>query len=252
MKLPADFSRRTFLPGVAVGLMFSVAAGATTIPETTVPDTAVIVSRLVQAEAAIDKRLQDVQAMRTYVLKNADGSKRTELRVRVRYGANAEEYIEVLEEHGSGGILSYALKKVVESEERATREDYQKIRLIPENYDFEYEKSEMRNGHPCYVLTLKPKRKSKYLIEGRAWVDATDFALVAIEGRTAARVSIWAGKSDILQSFAKIGDLWVLSNNKSEVDAKIVGRIHLTIETRNVAIPGANVATILHHDPALD
>ncbi len=237
---------------MAVGLAVSVVSAATIIPEAPVPDTAVIVSRLVRAQTATDKRMRDVHAERSYVLKNADGTKKTEFSVRVTYGANAEETIEVLEERGSGGILGFALRKVIEGEEKATREDYSKVRLVPENYDFEYVSSEIKNGRRCYALNLKPKRNSKYLIEGRAWVDATDYGLVAIEGHTAAKISLWAGKSYIRQSFQKIGDVWVLSGNKSVVDAKIVGQIDLTIQTHNVEFPGARVATMLRHVSAMD
>ncbi len=64
---------------------------------------------------------------------------------------------------------------------------------------------------------------------------------MALEGRPAASVSFWVGKPLITQSFEKVGDFWLLSRNHSEVDAKIVGRIALNIDTRDVEMGGTKV-----------
>jgi hypothetical protein len=40
-------------------------------------------------------------------------------------------------------------------------------------------------GRRTYVINVIPKRREKYLMEGRIWVDATDYALVRAEGKPA-------------------------------------------------------------------
>jgi outer membrane lipoprotein-sorting protein len=55
-------------------------------------------------------------------------------------------------------------------------------RLNFTNYDFETVSAEMVTGRLAYVLEVKPKRKEKYLFQGRIWVDAEDYALVRAEG----------------------------------------------------------------------
>jgi outer membrane lipoprotein-sorting protein len=59
------------------------------------------------------------------------------------------------------------------------------------NYDFALLGRETIDGHDCYVLQLRPKRQTVELINGKAWVDAHDFALRRIAGVTAKSPSLW-------------------------------------------------------------
>ena len=86
------------------------------------------------------------------------------------------------------------------------------------------------NGRECLLLQLKPKRSSKYLIEGKAWVDPKEHAIVRVEGRTARSVSFWIGKPYIVQSFRKVEDVWVSASNRSTCDVKMLGKTELTVE----------------------
>ena len=44
------------------------------------------------------------------------------------------------------------------------------------NYDFSLVGESVLDGRPCYLLGLKPKRKEKDLILGKAWVDKNSFS----------------------------------------------------------------------------
>ena len=56
-------------------------------------------------------------------------------------------------------------------------------------------------GHPAYVINVVPKRRDKYLMEGRIWVDATDFALVRAEGKPAHNPSFWTRSVYFVQQY---------------------------------------------------
>jgi hypothetical protein len=211
-------------------------------------DTSYVVARMVQADDAQQKNLQHYRVIRTYELRKNDGGNAVEALVQVDYNGPAGKAIQVLEQRGSDGMFRRALQKVIEAEIRASnnKEGRNEARLIPENYCFRLIGTVMRDGRRCFVLELTPKRKSKYLVEGRAWIDSQDYALVALEGRSAASVSFWVGKPYITQSYEKVGDLWILAHNHSVADARLVGRIALTIETRNLERGGTKVALAPH------
>jgi hypothetical protein len=208
-----------------------------------------IVEKMVQSENTQDKHLRQYRMSRTYRLRSEDGAKDVKMLARVDYDSVSGKRIQVLEEEGSEGLFRRALRKVLEAEVRTSHQDGRaETALTPDNYHFHLAGSETHDGHRCYVLQLVPKRKSKYLIEGRAWVSAEDYGLVAIEGRPSASVSFWVGKPLISQSFEKVGDYWLLAQNRSVVDAKLVGRIELRFETRDVEVGGTKVALMQRHN----
>lgn len=201
-----------------------------------------IAAKMADFEAVQLKNLQHYRMTRTYGLKSADGTKDVQITALVNYDIATGKSIKILEERGSEGLFRRGLRKVIEAEIRTSHQDgREETRLSADNYNFRFVGTEVRDGRKCYILQLLPKRKNKYLLEGKAWIDAGDFGLVALEGRPAASVSFWVGKPFISQSFEKIGDFWLLSRNQSVVDAKLVGRIALSIETSAVEMGGTKV-----------
>lgn len=204
-----------------------------------------VVCRMLRSEQEQEKNLQHYRMVREYRLNNEDGSKAVKLVANVSYDGAAAKSIEVVQESGSEGIFRKVLKKVVETEVRASREEGRReMRLSPENYNFKLLGSEDRDGRPAYVLQLLPKRKSKFLIDGRLWVDAQEFAIVRVEGRPAASLSFWVGKPDITQSFQKVGDVWLMSRNESLTRAKLIGKVTFVMETREVQNAASKIALV--------
>ncbi len=69
--------------------------------------------------------------------------------------------------------------------------------------------SESKDGRNCYVLEVTPKRKNKYLYNGKIWVDAKDFAVTHVEARPAVNPSFWISGTDIEHRYEKVGDFWL-------------------------------------------
>lgn len=207
-----------------------------------------IVDRMMQVEIAQEKNAPYYRSTRSYRLQNADGSKAVEMVVQVDYNGDSGKTIRVVDQRGAEGMFRRALAKVIEAEVRTSDKDQRdRTRLSPKNYTFQLAGTEVREGRRCFVLQLHPKRLSKFLIDGRAWIDAQDFGLNALEGRTAASVSFWVGKPFISQSYAKVRGIRLLARNRSVADAKLVGRMSLTIETNNVEVGGEKIALVRPH-----
>ena len=63
------------------------------------------------------------------------------------------------------------------------------VMLTADNYEFKVDPArDSANGRDCFVLDLKPRRKSPYLLNGKAWVDARTYLLVRIRGTQSSRL----------------------------------------------------------------
>jgi hypothetical protein len=89
---------------------------------------------------------------------------------------------------------------------------------------------EALDNRQCYLLEVKPRRKSKYLLQGRAWIDMATFNLVRLEGRPTASLSFWAGKPFIVQEFKEVSGTWIIAANRSTSKSRLLGTTELTIE----------------------
>jgi hypothetical protein len=68
------------------------------------------------------------------------------------------------------------------------------------NYDFVLLRRQNFGVVPEYVLGIFPKRKDKYLLRGRIWVDASTFRIRRIEGVPARSPSFWLNLGGHLKS----------------------------------------------------
>jgi hypothetical protein len=89
-------------------------------------------------------------------------------------------------------------------------------------------------------MQLKPKRSSKYLLEGKVWIDPKEHAILRVEGRTSRSVSFWIGKPFIVQDFRKFEDVWVSASNRSISDVKFLGRTELSVDFTEYKIVRSN------------
>jgi hypothetical protein len=103
-------------------------------------------------------------------------------------------------------------------------------RIIPENYSFEMAGSDVVNERPAYVIAATPKTSNRYLIKGKIWVDAEDYAIVRIEGQPAKNPSFWTKSVRFVHTYTKQGTVWLPLSDHSVTDARILGATDLKIE----------------------
>ena len=103
-----------------------------------------------------------------------------------------------------------------------------KTAITRENYDFAYIGDEVSDGQACYVLEIKPKRKEKDLIAGKAWIDKRSFLVRRIEGEISKTPSWWLKKVRVKLSFGDYEGTWLQSSMEAVADVRIVGLHTLT------------------------
>ncbi len=152
---------------------------------------------------------------REYRLRNLRFSKEATVLVRMTYRPDEGKQFEILKSSGTSA-LTRIVERILQSETEQSRPPRTSSDEIgPSNYSADLEGMETVGGRLCYVIGLKPKRKDKYLLDGRLWVDSETFAAVRLQGLTATSVSMWVGTPRITEEFRQIGGLTLPSHLQS-------------------------------------
>ena len=230
MKYRLLLTALSLMPASAVGAQ-DRAATATEAEE--------IVSRMAASDLHRQSSIEGYAGMRRYVLENEKLQKHAEMTVRVKCDQDGTKHFEVVSEDGWKAAHKHVLQKMLESESDASRPGMRATaRLVPANYDFALVGTEQVAGRTAYVLEVSPKRKEKYLFEGRIWVDAEDFALVRAEGSPSKNPSFWTKSTHFVQLYQKNGAQWFPVSTQSVTDARIFGSTNVSIDYFDYAALG--------------
>lgn len=173
---------------------------------------------------------------RRYVFENGHLHRHAEMLVQVQGDRDGTKHFDIVSEDGWNAANKHVLCKMVESEAETSRPEMRsKTKINPENYDFEVVGTELVADRTAYVLEVNPKRKDKYLFQGRIWVDAEDYALVRAEGSPAKNPSFWTKSTHFVQTYQKTGLLWFPLSTQSITEARIFGTTNVSIEYFNYA-----------------
>jgi hypothetical protein len=207
-----------------------------------------------EADAERGIGVGEVISSRRYVLRNSRWPNAAVMHARMISASGSAKRFEVISMENTGGLQRRIFMQVLEGEvgvsvkKLSVKGSDADASLSPSNYDFVFLGSDMIEGRPCAILQLIPKRKSKYLIKGKAWVDTEAAAVLRIEGHTAASVSFWIGKPAVSQQFRKVDELWLPSSNRSFSDVRFLGDTELTIEYLTYTIARSDVK-VAHLSP---
>ena len=86
------------------------------------------------------------------------------------------------------------------------------------------------------MLKLTPKRKSPYLIDGLAWVDAANYHLVRVDGKLSAKPSFFAGTPISRRDYQELQGFAVATRSRSESSSMLLGSTVLSIEYQNYRV----------------
>ena len=189
-----------------------------------------VINRMYARDVQRHTRSGGYVGTRRYTLENERLHKTAELVAAVRCDPDGTKHFDVVSEAGWGSANKHVLHKMLESEtETSSPSNRAKSRLTTDNYDFSMVGMEEIQGRRTYVIDVIPKRREKYLIEGRIWVDATDYALVRAEGKPAHSPSFWTHGVHFVQQYQKKGDFWFPVSTDSITEARVFGTTHVNI-----------------------
>src|SRR5437879_1836507 len=121
--------------------------------------------------------LLDYTSLRTYQVVDPKGKVHAEEVGRMEYRAPDQKTFVVASEKGSGVVRHLALNPLIASEiETAAGKQHHDSAISPANYTLAPLGEQQVGPYHCFVLRAIPKRREKYLFEGKVWIDAEDYA----------------------------------------------------------------------------
>jgi hypothetical protein len=152
---------------------------------------------------------------REYRISNLRFSRDATVLARMTYSPREGKQFEVLKSSGTSALIR-VVERILQSEVEESRPSRESSdELGPSNYSTDMQGVETVAGRLCYVIGLKPKRKDKYLLDGRLWVDSETFAAIRLQGSTATSVSMWVGTPQITEEFRQVAGLTLPSHVQS-------------------------------------
>ena len=190
-----------------------------------------VVAKMMDQDHQRQAALHGYTAVRRYVLENSRHHKRAEMVVTMKCLDNGSKQFQTVSATGWSAARNHVFPRLLESESEASLPDVrERSRITPDNYYFEMLGKDFIEQHTAYVIGIAPKTHDKYLVRGRIWVDADEYAIVRIEGEPAKNLSFWIKSTHFVHTYRKNGMFWLPSFDRSVTDARIVGATEPKIE----------------------
>lgn len=204
-------------------------AGAQSTPER-LTDADQIMANVLQHDTQRESLSRGYVGRRHYIFDNDRMHKHAELLVAVSCDSSGAKSFNVVDEDGWKSANKHVLRKMLQSESETSQPSVRsQTRLTPDNYTFALVQMETIDERPTYVIDVKPKREDKYLMEGRVWIDAEDFALVRAEGKPAKNPSFWTRSIHFVHQYKKNGGFWFPASTLSVTEARLLGSTKVNI-----------------------
>ena len=140
-------------------------------------------------------------------------------------------------EAGSGLVRRMALDSLIKSEiETAAGKEHHDSAISADNYSLNLLGEQQVGPYRCFVAKAVPKRKDKYLFEGKLWIDVQDHSVVRIEGHPAKKLSFWIERADFVRQYQKIDRFWLSQKDQTLVQVRMYGKKVLTIDHQDYVV----------------
>lgn len=218
--------------------------------ESVVPSSDEILARLESETNRRHIQLTEYSSSRQYTLQNRRFGKQAAVAVLMSYREIGGEQYTILTRSGSDK-LNGIIDKVLATEVGASLPpENARHQITSANYRVRLLGTEVAAGRSCYVLELAPKVKSRFLILGKAWVDAGSYAVVRIEGQFAASISLLVGAPHISEEFMEVHGFWLPAHVRSVTSSFLLGLSQLDIRFSNYQF--AQASALLQYRAGID
>jgi len=197
----------------------------------------VIVARMVAVLQECRMRSHAFTVRRDYQLFDKKWESKAQVVARISFVPPDQSRYEI--ESSRGGLGERILRDMLDQEMEALQ-GVNRNELSTQNYDFWLAGEETVDGRRCHVLALRPKREDRYLLRGRAWVDAETFLLLRVEGEPVKSPSWWIRDVHVTMRFADVDGTWMRTLTHAVANVRFKGRY--VMESRNLEHPSAAAA----------
>lgn len=217
---------------VALATAVGMQAGAVLAQQ---PDQAAVIRQIDAAVAARFDNVLGFTNVEHYSVYRGDDETHpaAEMTVRDTYKKGVGKEYTVLSESGSGIILRFGLKPLIDNEKTINLPgNVEKSWFTSANYEMKLKPGsiEKLNGRDCYVLAVTPKQEAPNLIAGTIWANVKDGSLVKIEGLASKSPSAFAGTTHMMRQYSNIDGFSMAMHARAESSSMLFGRTVVTID----------------------
>jgi hypothetical protein len=181
--------------------------------------------------------LHDYTVRRTYQVIDLKGKVHAEEIGRMEFFSPDKKSFTVTSESGSGLVRHMALNPLINSEiEAAAGKEHHDSAISTDNYSLNLLGEQQLGPYRCFVAEAVPKRKAKYLFEGKVWIDTNDYSVVRIEGHPATKLSFWIQHAEFVRQYQKVDRFWLPEKDQTFVQVRLYGTKILKIDHRNYVV----------------
>ena len=199
------------------------------------PDQAAVIHSIDAAVAARFENLLSFTDVEHYSVYRGNDETHpvAEMTVRDTYTKGVGKEYTVLSEIGSGIVLRFGLKPLIENEKTINLPgNVEKSWFTSANYEMKLKPGgiEKLNGRNCYVLAIQPRAQAPNLVIGTLWADATDGSLVQIQGVASKSPSPFAGVTHMMRQYANIDGFAMAMHARAESSSMLFGHTVVIID----------------------
>jgi MoaA/NifB/PqqE/SkfB family radical SAM enzyme len=192
-------------------------------------DPQAIVSRMEECSAQRAVQLRGYRSQRRYTADNPRLHRKAHVVVEAKFDAADGKQFRILERGGSGAVEHRVFVPMLETEQANSRPaECEATEISRRNYTFKFAGYDEAAG--AYVFEVEPHTPNKYLLRGKVWINADEFAIQRIEGEPAQRPSFWVRKTNFVHEYARFGGFWLPVSNRTEVQLLLFGRSTMSID----------------------
>ena len=181
--------------------------------------------------------LHDYTVLRTYQVIDLKGKLHAEEIGHMEFRAPDQKAFTITAESGSKLVRHTALNPLISSEiEAAAGKTHHDSSITVANYSMDLLGEQQVGPYRCFVAQAIPRRKDRYLFEGKLWIDVDDYAVVRIEGHPAKKLSFWIQSADFVRQYQKIDGFWLPQKDQTFVQVRLYGKKVLTITHQDYVV----------------
>ncbi len=202
------------------------------------PDQAAMIRQIDSAVAArVDNILEFTDVEHYSVYRGGDETHpAAEMTVRDTYRKGVGKEYTTLSESGSGLILRFGLKPLIDNEKTINLPgNWEKSWFTSANYEMKLKPGGVQrlNGRDCFVFAITPRAKAPNLIIGTLWADTKDGSLVQIEGDSSKSPSAFAGTTHMMRQYTNINGFAMAMHARAQSTSMLFGQTVVTIDYRD-------------------
>ncbi len=200
-----------------------------------------ILDQMEQRDSARRAGLSSYTCLRHYTLQNRRFHVSAELTARMTYNAPGKKTFELLDGKGPAVIRKKVLERMIRAEEESSQDHVRRwTRINRTNYSFAFLGRQTLDGRPAFLLEATPRQRNRFLIRGRVWVDAADFAIARVEVQPAENPSVLIRDTHAVQQYERLDGFWLPQFNHANSDSLWFGRTEVVIDSSDYRIDSRN------------